>query len=54
MTSDRPYRRAIGVEAALDELDKNAGEQFEPDTAKALLEIISDHSSAREGSTRRR
>ncbi|CAA9455403.1 MAG: hypothetical protein AVDCRST_MAG37-2902 [uncultured Rubrobacteraceae bacterium] len=52
MTSDRPYRRAIEVQAALEELDENAGEQFDPDTVKALLEIVGSHLSARKGSSR--
>lgn len=44
MTSDRPYRKALGVEAALRELEKNAGTQFCPRTVEALLNGI-DHSS---------
>ena len=40
MTSDRPYRRAIGIRAALAELESNAGTQFCPRTVPALLEVI--------------
>ena len=42
MTSDRPYRTAIGLRAALDELESNVGKQFCPRTIPALLEVI-DH-----------
>lgn len=40
MTSDRPYRKAIGIRAALDELESNAGKQFCPTTIPVLLEVI--------------
>ena len=37
MTSDRPYRGALGVDAALRELERNAGSQFCPRAVGALL-----------------
>ena len=37
MTSDRPYRRAIGAEDALRELEKNAGMRFCPRTVEAFV-----------------
>ena len=40
MTSDRPYREAIGIERALEELAKNAGTQFDPNVAAALLDVV--------------
>ena len=40
MTSDRPYRRALGAEAALGELRKNAGAQFCPRTVEALVATL--------------
>ena len=41
MTSDRPYRRAIEVRAALEELKKNAGKQFDPDVVRVLHDLLS-------------
>jgi response regulator RpfG family c-di-GMP phosphodiesterase len=43
MTSDRPYRKSIGVRAALEQLKSNANTQFCPRTTEALLNVI-DHS----------
>ena len=40
MTSDRPYRKALGVEAALGELRKNAGAQFCPRTVEAFVGVV--------------
>ena len=40
MTSDRPYRKAIGKDQALKELAKNAGSQFDPDAVAALLDVV--------------
>lgn len=40
MTSDRPYRRAMSVERARDELARGAGSQFDPDVTEVLLELI--------------
>ena len=40
MTSDRPYRKALGVEAALMELEKNAGSQFCPRTVEAFVGMV--------------
>jgi putative nucleotidyltransferase with HDIG domain len=38
MTSTRPYRRALHVEAALEELERCAGSQFDPGVARAFLQ----------------
>jgi HD-GYP domain-containing protein (c-di-GMP phosphodiesterase class II) len=43
MTSDRPYRKSIGVRAALEQLKSNVNAQFCPRTTEALLNVI-DHS----------
>lgn len=40
MTSDRPYRPALSVEVAVQELEKGAGQQFDPDVVKIFLELI--------------
>jgi ribonuclease P protein subunit RPR2 len=40
MTSDRPYRRALSVERALDEIHDSAGSQFDPDIALVFLNLI--------------
>jgi HD-GYP domain-containing protein (c-di-GMP phosphodiesterase class II) len=37
MTSDRPYRLAMPVEDAVEEVDRCAGTQFDPDVAVAFL-----------------
>ena len=40
MTSDRPYRKALGEEAAIMEIVKNAGTQFDPQAAKIFIEKV--------------
>ncbi|HEV2814508.1 MAG TPA: HD domain-containing phosphohydrolase, partial [Solirubrobacteraceae bacterium] len=40
MTSDRPYRRAMPIAVARDELAANAGSQFDPDVVDALLNVL--------------
>jgi HD-GYP domain-containing protein (c-di-GMP phosphodiesterase class II) len=37
MTSDRPYRRAMSLERAKEELRRHAGSQFDPAVVEALL-----------------
>jgi len=39
MTSRRPYRRALGNDEALTEVDRCAGTQFDPEVARAFLEV---------------
>ena len=41
MTSDRPYRRALPVAAALNELERGAGTQFDADVVRCLLRLHS-------------
>jgi HD-GYP domain-containing protein (c-di-GMP phosphodiesterase class II) len=40
MTSDRPYRRALSKDAALQEIINNAGTQFDPEIAKVFVEKV--------------
>jgi len=40
MVSDRPYRKALGVEKAVEELKKCSGTQFDPEIAEALLRVL--------------
>lgn len=42
MTTDRPYRKAIGHFRAMAELKKCAGKQFDPKVVEALISIIGD------------
>ncbi len=39
MTSDRPYRRALSVDAALKELERGAGTQFDRPVVECLLRL---------------
>ena len=39
MTSPRPYRRRLSTQAALAELDRCAGTQFDPDVVRIFLEL---------------
>jgi diguanylate cyclase (GGDEF)-like protein len=43
MTSDRPYRRALPRETALDELRAGSGRHFDPIITDALIRIILGH-----------
>ncbi len=40
MTSDRPYRSALALEEASEELRREAGRQFHPDVVAALLRAV--------------
>jgi len=39
ITSDRPYRKALPFEYAIEEIAKNAGKQFDPHITKVFLSI---------------
>ncbi len=39
MTSDRPYRRSLGLERALSEIRKSANAQFDPEMVEAFLNL---------------
>lgn len=40
MTSDRPYRKALSIEKAREELEKYKGKQFDPKVVEALFRIL--------------
>jgi len=40
MTTDRPYRKAMPIEAAVEELKRNSGTQFDPMVVEAFLRIL--------------
>ncbi|MEW6277220.1 MAG: GAF domain-containing protein [Candidatus Eremiobacterota bacterium] len=42
MTSDRPYRKGMPVEQAVEEIKRNAGIQFDPDAARIFLRLIEE------------
>jgi HD-GYP domain-containing protein (c-di-GMP phosphodiesterase class II) len=42
MTSDRPYRKALPDEVAIEELAKHAGTQFDPDVVDIFLNVHPD------------
>ena len=42
MTSDRPYRKALPLEVAREELRKNLGGQFCPQAGQALLSLLDE------------
>jgi len=39
MASHRPYRPALGIDQALDEIKKNSGVLYDPDVARACLDL---------------
>ena len=40
MTSDRPYRKALKLEKAIEEIRKNKGKQFDPDIVEVFIDVI--------------
>ena len=45
MTSDRPYRGAVSQSAALQELNRCAGSQFDPAVVRAINRVVESRSS---------
>jgi HD-GYP domain-containing protein (c-di-GMP phosphodiesterase class II) len=46
MTTDRPYRKAMPVEAAIEELKRNSGSQFDPLVVGAFLRVVNREGAA--------
>jgi len=46
MTSDRPYRKALPVDAVVKEMHKYSGTQFDPVVVDAFLKLIEDEGDA--------
>ena len=42
MNSDRCYRKRLSMETIKNELEKNAGKQFDPEIVKYMLQIIEE------------
>lgn len=42
MTTTRPYRRALPIEVALQEIEDHAGTQFDPEFARAWIDIVEE------------
>ncbi len=45
MTNDRPYRKAMGNEEAIAELERCSGSHFDPEIVKAFLGILEENSA---------
>ena len=43
MTTDRPYRKAMPIETAIEDLKSNSGSQFDPMVVEAFLKVLSRH-----------
>jgi len=43
MTSDRPYRKALPDDVALEEIRRKAGEQFDPELAESFVRMMRLH-----------
>ena len=46
MTNDRPYRKAIPQQKAIEELEKNAGVQFDPQLVPVFINVLKEESSS--------
>jgi response regulator RpfG family c-di-GMP phosphodiesterase len=45
MTNDRPYRRALPTQTALEEIRKGAGVQFDPAIAEAFIALVDEQNA---------
>ena len=42
MSSDRCYRKALSIENIREEIEKNAGTEFDPEYAKAFIKLLDE------------
>lgn len=42
MIADRPYRKALALQEALDELRRNIGKQFDPELTRKFIKLVED------------
>jgi HD-GYP domain-containing protein (c-di-GMP phosphodiesterase class II) len=42
MTADRPYRAALPLEHAVEEIEKGAGTQFDPEIVRTFIDMFPD------------
>jgi putative nucleotidyltransferase with HDIG domain len=42
ITTNRPYHKALSEQEALDEIERNAGKQFDPNIVRAFLKVMKD------------
>ncbi len=52
MTNDRVYRKAMSWETAIEELEENAGTQFDPDVIGVFLTVLRESASVGDGQGR--
>ncbi|HBG76975.1 MAG TPA: hypothetical protein DDW86_08465 [Clostridiales bacterium] len=45
MTSDRPYRKAMSRDTAIENIRREKGAQFHPDIADALISVLEEESA---------
>ncbi len=48
MTTDRPYRKGLTIEQAIDQVERGAGTQFDPDLAREFVSMLSGDEQATE------
>ncbi|MBU1109053.1 MAG: HD domain-containing protein [Candidatus Riflebacteria bacterium] len=48
MTTDRPYRKAMTIEAALAEIERCAGSQFDPEIAVSFVRMVKSENEQRQ------
>ncbi|MEX1178686.1 MAG: HD-GYP domain-containing protein [Nitriliruptor sp.] len=52
MTTDRPYRKALPIHVALEEIERHAGTQFDPEIAREWVELCEEVGTHEDGTFR--